>query len=47
MGSDPKSRFYCARDRRLKTILIEICRLETFTLYLFREQTYRGGASSR
>ena len=42
MGSDPNDCFYCARDGRLKTILIEICRLETSTLYLFREQTYRG-----
>jgi diadenosine tetraphosphate (Ap4A) HIT family hydrolase len=42
MGSDPKDCFYCARDERLSKILIEICRLETSTLYLFREQTYRG-----
>ena len=42
MGSDPKDCFYCARDERLTRILIEICRLEASTLYLFREQTYRG-----
>lgn len=42
MGSGPKHCFYCARDERLTTILIEICRLEVSTLYLFREQTYRG-----
>jgi diadenosine tetraphosphate (Ap4A) HIT family hydrolase len=42
MGSDPKDCFYCARDERLSKILIEICRLEASTLYLFREQTYRG-----
>lgn len=42
MGSDPKDCFYCARDERLSSVLIEICRLETSTLYLFREQTYRG-----
>jgi diadenosine tetraphosphate (Ap4A) HIT family hydrolase len=33
---------YCTRDERLTGILIEICKLEVSTLYLFREQTYRG-----
>ncbi len=33
---------YCARDERLSRVLIPIGRLETSTLYLFREQTYRG-----
>ena len=42
MGSGPKNCFYCARDERLTAILIEICKLEVSTLYLFREQTYRG-----
>jgi diadenosine tetraphosphate (Ap4A) HIT family hydrolase len=42
MGSEPKGCFYCARDERLTKIVIEICRLEVSTLYLFREQTYRG-----
>jgi diadenosine tetraphosphate (Ap4A) HIT family hydrolase len=42
MGSDPKDCFYCARDARLTKILIQVCRLEVSTLYLFREQTYRG-----
>ena len=42
MGSEPRDCFYCARDERLTKILIEICRLEVSTLYLFREQTYRG-----
>ena len=42
MGSEPRDCFYCARDERLTKILIEICRLEASTLYLFREQTYRG-----
>jgi diadenosine tetraphosphate (Ap4A) HIT family hydrolase len=37
-----KECLYCARDERLSKILIEICRLETSTLYLSREQTYRG-----
>ena len=34
--------FYCARDARLFRLMIEICPLETSTLFLFREQTYRG-----
>ncbi len=34
--------FYCAKDERLHRLMIEIGRLETSTLYLFREQTYRG-----
>ena len=42
MRSDPKECFYCAREERLPKILIEICKLEASTLYLFREQTYRG-----
>jgi len=42
MGSEPRDCSYCARDARLTKILIEVCRLEVSTLYLFREQTYRG-----
>jgi len=34
--------FYCAKDARLFQLMVEICRLETSTLFLFREQTYRG-----
>ena len=42
MGPDRKDCFYCARDERLFRVSIETCRLEASTLYLFREQTYRG-----
>ncbi len=42
MRVNSKDCFYCARDERLSTTLIEICALEVSTLYLFREQTYRG-----
>jgi diadenosine tetraphosphate (Ap4A) HIT family hydrolase len=42
MEADRKDCAYCARDERLFNVSIEICRLETSTLYLFREQTYRG-----
>ena len=41
MASDPNC-FYCTKDERLSRVLIEICKLEVSTLFLFREQTYRG-----
>ena len=34
--------FYCAQDERLTDLMIEICKLESSTLYLFKEQTYKG-----
>jgi diadenosine tetraphosphate (Ap4A) HIT family hydrolase len=34
--------FYCAKDQRLADLMIEIAPLEVSTLFLFREQTYRG-----
>jgi len=34
---------YCERDQRLKDLMIEICELNVSTLYLFKEQTYKGG----
>jgi diadenosine tetraphosphate (Ap4A) HIT family hydrolase len=42
MQSQREDCFYCAKDARLFQILIEICQLETSTLFLFREQSYRG-----
>jgi diadenosine tetraphosphate (Ap4A) HIT family hydrolase len=42
MSSDREDCFYCAKDERLYRLMIEICKLETSTLFLFREQTYRG-----
>lgn len=33
---------YCAQDQRLTDIMIEVCKLESSTLYLFKEQTYKG-----
>lgn len=33
---------YCAEDGRLAEIMIEIAKLRVSTVYLFREQTYRG-----
>ncbi|MGE5606217.1 MAG: HIT family protein [Bacteroidota bacterium] len=34
--------FYCAKDQRLQDLMIEVRQLDTATLYLFKEQTYRG-----
>lgn len=34
--------FYCAKDQRLDDLMIEVAPLGVSTLYLFREQTYRG-----
>ncbi|CAG7650105.1 HIT family protein [Paenibacillus allorhizosphaerae] len=33
---------YCTRDERLSKLMIEVASLRVSTLYLFREQTYRG-----
>jgi diadenosine tetraphosphate (Ap4A) HIT family hydrolase len=33
---------YCAHDERLDNLMIEIGQLSVSTLYLFKEQTYRG-----
>lgn len=33
---------YCTNDGRLDKVMIEIGQLSVSTLYLFREQTYRG-----
>lgn len=34
--------FYCDKDEQLNNLMIEICQLSVSTLYLFKEQTYRG-----
>ncbi len=33
---------YCRKDERLSDLMIEIIPLQVSTLYLFKEQTYRG-----
>lgn len=33
---------YCMKDERLTNLMIEIGTLDVSTLYLFKEQTYRG-----
>lgn len=34
--------FYCTKDERLDNLMIEVAKLDISTLYLFREQTYKG-----
>lgn len=34
--------FYCEKDQRLKDLMIEICELNASTVYLFKEQSYKG-----
>jgi len=40
--SDLPDCFYCRKDQRLYDLMIEIAPLRVSTLYLFKEQTYRG-----
>jgi len=40
--STENSCFHCSKDQRLKDLMIEICEMDISTLYLFKEQTYRG-----
>lgn len=41
MGSE-NTCFYCEKDHRLSDLMIEVCQMEVSTLYLFKEQTYKG-----
>ena len=34
--------FYCDKDQQLYDLMIEVCQLSVSTLYLLKEQTYRG-----
>ena len=34
--------FYCDKDQQLYELMIEVCQLSVSTLYLFKEQTYKG-----
>lgn len=34
--------FYCEKDQRLNDLMIEICELKVSTVYLFKEQSYKG-----
>lgn len=37
-----KNCFYCSKSEDLDSLMIKICDLEVSTIYLFKEQTYRG-----
>ncbi|MFT8348425.1 HIT family protein [Clostridium saccharoperbutylacetonicum] len=41
MNFDEKC-FYCSRNEELDKLMIKICDLEVSTVYLFKEQTYKG-----
>ena len=34
--------FYCDKDQQLYDLMLEVCKLSVSTVYLFKEQTYRG-----
>ncbi len=34
--------FYCSKNEELDNLMIKICDLKAATLYLFKEQTYKG-----
>ena len=34
--------FYCSKNQDLDSLMIKICDLEVATVYLFKEQTYKG-----
>lgn len=37
-----ESCFYCSRNQELDSLMIKICDLNVSTVYLFKEQTYKG-----
>ena len=41
MSSDSNC-FYCSKNQDLDSLMIKICDLEVATVYLFKEQTYKG-----
>ncbi|MDF2614792.1 MAG: histidine triad protein [Clostridia bacterium] len=40
--SNQNTCFYCEKDQRLKDLMIEIAQLEVSTVFLFKEQSYKG-----
>ena len=37
-----KNCFYCSKNQDLDNLMIKICDLKASTVYLFKEQTYKG-----
>jgi diadenosine tetraphosphate (Ap4A) HIT family hydrolase len=33
---------HCTKDQRLQDLMVEVCELKVSTLYLFKDQTYKG-----
>lgn len=46
MYSDPKECLYCQNNKALHDLMIEIAHLTVSRVFLFKEQTYHGRASS-
>ena len=40
--SNENTCFYCEKDQRLNDLMIKVCDLDASTVYLFKEQTYKG-----
>ncbi len=40
--SNENTCFYCEKDQRLHDLMIKVCDLDVSTVYLFKEQTYKG-----
>lgn len=40
--SNKNNCLYCDKDEKLDNLMIEICKLEVSTLYLFKEQSHKG-----
>jgi ATP adenylyltransferase len=34
--------FYCTKDARLQALMTKVCQLDKSTVYLFKDQTFRG-----
>ena len=42
MKSDPKNCLYCQNNETLKSLMIEVAKLNVSRVFIFKEQTYRG-----
>lgn len=42
MKSDPKECLYCQNNETLKSLMIEIAKLNVSRVFIFKEQTYKG-----
>ena len=42
MKSDPKECLYCQNNETLKSLMIEVAKLNVSRVFIFKEQTYKG-----